>query len=151
MNRIVEMIDSEGCDMFDFEDVLSILQEGSMNGAFNRLKYFPDNKIYGLLEVPELEKRVYHNQDLFEKVNSIMINLDEDSRETLLSKFLDDKMVNRIISNPSSWKEIDVDDVIESVNRKNANANLSIEKMSFFDMFNHNIESQCVIKENGTA
>lgn len=118
MNRIVEMIDSEGCDMFDFEDVLSILQEGSMNGAFNRLKYFPDNKIYGLLEVPELEKRVYHNQDLFEKVNSIMINLDEDSRETLLSKFLDDKMVNRIISNPSSWKEIDVDDVIESVNRK---------------------------------
>lgn len=100
MNRIVEMIDSEGCDMFDFEDVLSILQEGSMNGAFNRLKYFPDNKIYGLLEVPELEKRVYHNQDLFEKVNSIMINLDEDSRETLLSKFLDDKMVNRIISNP---------------------------------------------------
>lgn len=60
-------------------------------------------------------------------------------------------MVNRIISNPSSWKEIDVDDVIESVNRKNANANLSIEKMSFFDMFNHNIESQCVIKENGTA
>lgn len=151
LNRIVEMIDSEGCDMFDFEDVLSILQEGSMNGAFNRLKYFPDNKIYGLLEVPELEKRVYHNQDLFEKVNSIMINLDEDSRETLLSKFLDDKMVNRIISNPSSWKEIDVDDVIESVNRKNANANLSIEKMSFFDMFNHNIESQCVIKENGTA
>ena len=61
LNRLSSQISEENSDLFDFENVMDILGADTMKGLFNKLSYFNDKDIYGVLGVQDIDRRIEEN------------------------------------------------------------------------------------------
>ncbi len=145
LDKIVRLIDNDTCDLFDFEDIMSVLQKKTLKGSFNLLDYFPDESIYGIFVDPNIKNRVFQNDYYFDLVRGIMSNLDEDSRKNKLTKIFDDKMVSRILDPKVDWKQIDIEEILNSVNLKAATSSLLVEEITYLKGKNIELEESNIL------
>ncbi len=136
LDKVVALIEEDSCDMFDFEDILSALQNGTIKHSFNKLEYFPDLSIYTnpFLTSKNIKERVKANQNFFSIVNLIMANSDDDNKGETLSKYFDEKLIKEILKDENSgeeWKKIDFQRILDSNEIVVKTANLSFESIVF--------------------
>lgn len=127
LNKISEYISDGTCNLFDFKHALNVLADGTLKGHYNELDFFNDKAVYDSAFKPsdsEIQTRVDKNHDIYRKVSDIM-NEDDADKIKLLQKFLDEKLSKRIIKD-ASWRNIDFQEFIDSIERKAATANLEL-------------------------
>ena len=105
-----------------------VLSDKTLKDHFNELDFFPDKNIFIKSFKPtdsEINARITQNQELYRRIGDIM-NLDDDSdKYKSLEKFLDEKLSKRIVSSVD-WKSIDIQDILNSIERKAVTANLEL-------------------------
>lgn len=120
LSRLSDYISDGTCSLFDFEHAMVVLSDKTLKGHFNELDFFPDKSIFIKSFKPtdsEINLRITRNQELFRRIGDIM-NLDDDSdKYKSLEKFLDERLSKRIVSS-EDWKSIDIQDILDSIERK---------------------------------
>jgi DNA phosphorothioation-dependent restriction protein DptH len=135
IDQIVEDVDSDSSNLFEFEDILTVLQNNSISNQFNDLGFFTDQAVNELFPIDNINKRVRENAYYYDVVNTIMSSLDDSSRLSSLEKYLDEKLSMKIdgFNNSNEWKNIDYQEIKNSVTKKKALADLIIDHIDFFD------------------
>lgn len=129
LNKISEYIADGTSNLFDFGYALSVLADQTLKGHYNDLDYFNDNAVYDGTFKPsdaEMEDRVEKNHEIYRKISDIMNEDDDTDKSKLLQRFLDEKLSKKIVANSDSWKNIDFQDYLDSIERKAATANLEL-------------------------
>lgn len=129
LNKISEYIADGTCNLFDFGYALSVLADKTLKGHYNDLDYFNDRAVYDGTFKPsdaEMEDRVEKNHEIYRKISDIMNEDDDTDKSKLLQRFLDEKLSKKIVANSDSWKNIDFQDYLDSIERKAATANLEL-------------------------
>lgn len=113
--------------LFDFEPVLSILQQHTIKGKFNDLGAFEDDEIYNnMFTAINTKVRVKENTEAFAKIADCMGETYEEDQRKLLSTLLDSKLVNKIVKDPEKWRTLNWKEVQKSIQIHKANAVLNI-------------------------
>lgn len=126
--KISEYIADGTCDLFDFKEALSVLEDGTLKGHYNALDFFNDKAVYDVAFKPsdaEIQARIGKNSELFRKVSDIMNDNDNTDRSSCLQKFLDEKLSEKI-DKKDNWKCIDIHEFLDSIERKAITANLEL-------------------------
>ena len=126
--KISEYISDGTCNLFDFKHALSVLEDGTLKGHYNELDFFNDKAVYDGTYKPsddEIRVRVDKNHEIYRKVSDIMNEDDDTDKIKLLQKFLDEKLSKKVIRD-DSWKSIDFQEFLDSIERKAATANLEL-------------------------
>lgn len=129
LNKISEYIADGTCNLFDFNHALNVLSDQTLKGHYNELDFFNDKAVYDSTFKPsdiEIENRVEKNHEIYRKVSDIMNEDDDSDKLKLLQKLLDEKLTKKIVANPDSWKSIDFQEFLDSIERKSATANLEL-------------------------
>lgn len=129
LNKISEYIADGTCNLFDFSHALNVLSDQTLKGHYNELDFFNDKAVYGSTFKPsdtEIENRVEKNHEIYRKVSDIMNEDDDTDKFKLLQKFVDEKLSKKIVASPDSWKNIDFQEFLDSIERKAATANLEL-------------------------
>ena len=129
LNKISEYIADGTCNLFDFGYALSVLADQTLKGHYNDLDYFNDKAVYDGTFKPsdaEMENRVEKNHEIYRKISDIMNEDDDTDKSKLLQRFLDEKLSKKVVANSDSWKNIDFQDFLDSIERKAATANLEL-------------------------
>lgn len=132
LESVSELISDGTANMFDFESTMTVLGAESMSGLFNSLEMFEDRSIYGTASISdkEMEERAEKNKTLYSRISAIM-NDDEDDKSKELEKFLDEKSSKKIArSKEDSWKRTDIQELLDSVERKASTDNLYLQDVS---------------------
>ncbi len=130
LDKMSNYIADGTCNLFDFKYALSALEDSTLQGHYNELDFFNDKAVYDNTFKPsniEMQKRVGKNHEIYQKVSAIM-NDDEDvdvDKFKMLEKFLDEKLSKRILKD-ESWKTIDLQEFLDSIERKSITANLEL-------------------------
>lgn len=127
LNKISEYIADGTCNLFDFSHALSVLADQTLKGHYNELDFFNDKVVYDVTFKPsdsEIENRVDKNHEIYRKVCDIMNEDDDADKLKLLQRFLDEKLSKEVVANADSWKNIDFQNFLDSIERKAATANL---------------------------
>lgn len=128
LEKIKDYIEDGTCTLFDFEHALNVLGDKTLVGHYNELDFFYDKRVYDGTFKPtdfEIKERVEKNHDIFRKVSDIMNEDEDNDKIKLLQKFLDEKLSKKIVLS-ESWKDIDFQEFLESINRKATTANLEL-------------------------
>ena len=128
LSKISDYISDGTCNLFDFKHALMVLSDETIRGHFNDLDYFPDKTIYDSAFKPsetEMTHRVNKNHELYRKVNDIMNQDDDVDKFNALLKFLDEKLSKKIL-NTGTWKQIDFQEYLNSLERKAVTAELEL-------------------------
>ena len=126
--KISEYISDGTCSLFDFKHALSVLEDRTLKGHYNELNFFNDKAVYDGTFKPsdnEMQVRVDKNHEIYRRVSDIMNEDDETDKIKLLQKFLDERLSKKIIKD-DSWKSIDFQEFLDSIERKAATANLEL-------------------------
>ena len=129
LNKISEYIADGTCGLFDFSHALNVLSDQTLKGHYNELDFFNDKAVYDSTFKPsdtEIENRVEKNHEIYRKVSDIMNEDDDTDKFKLLQKFVDEKLSKKIVASPDSWKNIDFQEFLDSIERKAATANLEL-------------------------
>lgn len=128
LNKISEYIADGTCNLFDFEHALNVLTDCTLKEHYNELDFFNDRAVYDSTFKPtdlEMQSRVDKNHEIYRKVSDIMDNDDDADKIKLLEKFLDEKLSRKVVKS-DSWKMIDFQEFLDSIERKAATANLEL-------------------------
>ena len=137
LNTLSSSVGDGRSSLFDLEDILAIVQDKSLKKSFTRIGYIEDDLIYGITFDKRGRALIDHindNADYFRQIQEIMSsNTLEEERPDKLSKFLDDKLVNDIISwGTEKWKdELTYSMLLKSVFRKQSQEILTYEGVEF--------------------
>ena len=126
--KISEYIADGICNLFDFQHALNVLADETLRGHFNELDFFNDKAVYDSTFKPddsEIQIRVDKNHEIYRKVSDVMNEDDDTDKLKLLQKFLDEKLSKKVIKD-ESWKNIDFQEFLDSIERKAATANLEL-------------------------
>ena len=118
-----------GYSLFDFKEVLGILQKGGLKKQFNNLGYFEDEDIYDMFfdeTKKQVQERISQNFYLYNQVSDAIAQTDGEERKERLSKILDDKLVEKL-KKVNNVADIDFSEIKRSVEKKNASAILTFE------------------------
>ena len=129
LNKISEYIADGTYNLFDFGHALSVLADQTLKGHYNDLDFFNDKAVYdGTFKPsdPEIEIRVEKNNKIYRKINDIMNDDDDTDKFKLLQSFLDEKLSKKIDANADTWRNIDFQEFLDSIERKAATANLEL-------------------------
>ncbi len=129
LNKISEYIADGTCNLFDFGHALSVLAGQTLKGHYNDLDFFNDKAVYDGTFKPsdaEIGNRVEKNHEIYRKISDIMNEDDDTDKFKLLQRFLDEKLSKKIVSNADSWRNIDFQEFLDSIERKAATANLEL-------------------------
>lgn len=129
LNKISEYIADGTCNLFDFGHALSVLADQTLKGHYNDLDFFNDKAVYDGTFKPsdaEIGNRVEKNHEIYRKISDIMNEDDDTDKFKLLQRFLDEKLSKKIVSNADSWRNIDFQEFLDSIERKAATANLEL-------------------------
>lgn len=129
LNKISEYIADGTCNLFDFSYALNVLSDQTLKGHYNELDFFNDKAVYDSTFKPsdiEIENRVEKNHEIYRKVSDIMNEDDDIDKFKLLQKFVDEKLSKKIVVSSDSWKNIDFQEFLDSIERKAATANLEL-------------------------
>lgn len=77
---IKERIEQNEADLFIFQDILSVLRDGTVNltGKYDKFGYFPDRYCTDAESIKtekEIEKRLLDNSTHFDRINNILIHI----------------------------------------------------------------------------
>ena len=129
LNKISEYIADGTCNLFDFSHALNVLSDQTLKGHYNELDFFNDKAVYDSTFKPsdkEIENRVEKNHEIYRKVSEIMNEDDDIDKFKLLQRFVDEKLSKKIVASSDSWKNIDFQEFLDSIERKAATANLEL-------------------------
>lgn len=129
-------IEDGSCDIFDFQNILSILQEEKLDGHFNDIGCFRDKLIYDSsfrIDDKKLAKRAETNHDVFQQVSIIMDSdaLDDD-KLVQLQKIFDDNTALEISRN-HDWRSKDFTEILDSIELRNKVAKLMVHDLALAD------------------
>lgn len=139
LSRIATRIGDGGYTLFDFKDILGVLQKGTLKDQFSQLGYFKDDVIYDTFfekSEKEMLERINQNSYLFNQISDILTQTDGQDRRDRLSKLLDDKLANEL-THANDTNNIDFLSVIQSVEKKNASATLAFEDIKIIEETSH--------------
>lgn len=128
LEKLKDYIDDGTCNLFDFQHALNVLADKTLIGHYNELDFFNDKRVYDGTFKPsnsEIKKRVQENHDIFRKVSDIMNEDDDKVKLSLLQKFLDEKLSKKVVT-CENWKNIDIQEFFESIERKAITAKLEL-------------------------
>lgn len=129
LNKISEYIADGTCNLFDFGHALSVLADQTIKGHYNELDFFNDKAVYDSTFKPsdtEIEIRVEKNHEIYRKISDIMNEDDDTDKIKLLQRFLDEKLSKKVVANADTWRNIDFQEFLDSIERKAATANLEL-------------------------
>lgn len=129
LNKISEYIADGTCNLFDFAHALSVLADQTLKGHYNDLDFFNDKAVYDGTFKPsdtEIEIRVEKNHEIYRKISDIMNEDDDTDKFKLLQRFLDEKLSKKVVGNADTWRNIDFQEFLDSIERKAATANLEL-------------------------
>ena len=129
LNKISEYIADGTCNLFDFAHALSVLADKTLKGHYNDLDFFNDRAVYDGTFKPsdiEIENRVEKNHEIYRKISDIMNEDDDTDKFKLLQRFLDEKLSKKVVANTDTWRNIDFQEFLDSIERKAATANLEL-------------------------
>lgn len=127
--KISEYIADGTCNLFDFGHALSVLADQTLKGHYNDLDFFNDKAVYDGTFKPsdtEIENRVEKNHEIYRKISDIMNEDDDTDKYKLLQRFLDEKLSKKVVTNADTWRNIDFQEFLDSIERKAATANLEL-------------------------
>lgn len=127
INRIKE----EFIGLFEFEEVLSVLKDKSLENYYTKLGYF---KHQALKEAKSITKEtletISFNAEVFKELKRIFTTVEESNRKTELLKILDVKLTDELLKDKENkWEDTDFDRIRKSINEHNATA-----EYKFIDM-----------------
>lgn len=128
LSKISEYIADGTCTLFDFQNALDVLADGSLKNHYNALDSFNDKALYEGVFRPsdaEIKARVDKNYEIYQKVSDIMNEDNDADREKNLSKFLDEKLSKKLVRD-ENWQSIDIQEFLNSIERKAATAKLEL-------------------------
>lgn len=140
---IKERIEQNEADLFIFQDILSVLQNGAVNltGKYHKFGYFPDRYCtdagFITIDDKEIEKRLIDNAIHFDRIKNILNSYSTEAFNEL-AKTYDNHLSNKIIKNPNDWYNIDYQEICDSVKKKAEQANYKFVSLSLND--NHYAE-----------
>ena len=129
LNKISEYIADGTCNLFDFGHALSVLADQTLKGHYNDLDFFNDKAVYDGTYKPtdtEIENRVEKNHEIYRKISDIMNEDDDADKLKFLQRLLDEKLSKKVVANTNSWKSIDFQEILDSIERKIATAKLEL-------------------------
>ena len=129
LNKISEYIADGTCNLFDFGHALSVLADQTLKGYYNDLNFFNDKAVYDGTYKPtdtEIENRVEKNHEIYRKISDIMNEDDDADKLKFLQRLLDEKLSKKVVANTNSWKSIDFQEILDSIERKIATAKLEL-------------------------
>lgn len=129
LNKISEYIADGTCNLFDFGHALCVLADQTLKGHYNDLDFFNDKAVYDGTYKPtdtEIENRVEKNHEIYRKISDIMNEDDDTDKLKFLQRLLDEKLSKKVVANTNSWKSIDFQEILDSIERKIATANLEL-------------------------
>lgn len=130
VDKLGSYIEDGSCDLFDFKEVLTVLNDEKLEGHFNELGFFNDSLIYDNSFNPsdgDKSKRIEQNHSLFQSISEIM-ERDETESEKIgsLQKYLDEKGARELIKLKDLWRAHDFKHILESIDRKNSTSKLAL-------------------------
>lgn len=128
LEKLKDYIDDGTCNLFDFQHALNVLEDKTLIGHYNELDFFYDKRVYDGTFKPsdsEIKKRVKDNHDIFRRVSDTMNEDDDKDKLSLLQKFLDEKLSKKVVAS-ENWKNIDIQDFLDSIERKAITAKLEL-------------------------
>lgn len=129
LERIAKYI-SEGIgSLSDYEEVMNILANNSLENHFKDLGFFQDKKIYNhsfKVEAKKLQQRISDNSAKYRMIHNA-ISDDADVVEERLSRFLDETLAKDIASGKKDWQILDYEDIKRSEDRRNATEKLLVK------------------------
>lgn len=141
--NIKERIEQNEADLFIFQDILSVLQNGtvSLTGKYDKFGYFPDRYCTdaGLITIDdkEIEKRLVCNSAHFDRIKNILNSYSTEAFNEL-TKTYDNSLSNKIIKKSDDWYNIDYQEICDSVKKKAEQANYKFVSLQLSD--NHDAE-----------
>lgn len=140
---IKESIENNEADLFIFQDILSVLHEGTvaLTGKYQNFGYFPDRYCtdagFITIDNKEIKRRLVENSTHFERIKNI---LNSYSTEVFneLTKTYDNQLSNKIIKSPDDWYKIDYKEICDSVKKKAEQANYKFVSLQLLN--NHQAE-----------
>ena len=136
--EIKERIEHNEADLFIFQDILSVLQQGTVNlsGKYHKFGYFPDRYCTdaGLINIDEkcMKKRLKDNAVHFERIKNILNSYSTEAFNEL-TKTYDNSLANKIIKRPNDWYNIDYKEILDSVIKKAEQANYKFVSLQLAD------------------
>ena len=142
--NIKERIEQKEADLFIFQNLLSVLQSGTVNltGKYNNFGFFPDRYCtdagFITIDAKEIKKRIDDNSVHFARIKNI---LNSYSTEVFneLTKTYDNSLSNKIVKKPDDWYNIDYKEICESVKKKSEQANYKFVSLRLLDTHNAEI------------
>lgn len=129
LNKISEYIADGTCNLFDFGHALSVLADQTLKGHYNDLDFFNDKAVYDGTFKPsdaEIENRVEKNHEIYRKISDIMNEDDDTDKFKLLQRLLDERLSKKVVANADTWRNIDFQEFLDSIERKASTANLEL-------------------------
>lgn len=126
--NIKKRIELNEADLFIFQDILSVLQQGTVNlsGKYYKFGYFPDKYCTGPslinIDTKDMKNRLEDNAVHFERVKNILNSYSTEAFNEL-TKTYDNPLANKIIKRPNDWYNIDYQEFLDSVKKKAEQAN----------------------------
>ena len=150
LEKLKDYIDDGTCNLFDFQHALNVLADKTLVGHYNELDFFNDKRVYDGTFKPsnsEIKKRVQENHDIFRIVSDIMNEDDDKVKLLLLQKFLDEKLSKKVAT-CENWKDIDIQEFFESIERKDITAKLELMDIT---LQNEDLLTSMVLSFNGNT
>lgn len=136
--NIKERIELNEADLFIFQDILSVLQQGTVNlsGEYYKFGYFPDKYCTGSshinIDTKDMKKRLEDNAVHFERVKNILNSYSTEAFNEL-TKTYDNSLANKIIKRANDWYNIDYQEFLDSVRKKADQANYKFVSLQLVD------------------
>ena len=141
--NIKERIEQNEADLFIFQDILSVLQGGTVNlsGEYNKFGYFPDSYCtdagFITIDDKEMKKRLDDNAAHFDRIKNILNSYTTEVFNEL-TKTYDNNLSRKIANRLDEWYNIDYKEICDSVRKKAEQANYKFVSISPCD--NHSAE-----------
>ena len=125
---IKESIEHNEADLFIFQDILSVLHDGTVDltGKYHNFGFFPDRYCteagHITIDSKEIKRRLVDNSTHFERIKNILSSYSTEAFNEL-NKTYDNQLSNKIVKNPDDWYKIDYKEICDSVKKKAEQAN----------------------------
>lgn len=130
LEEVAARIGDGSSSIYDLMPALSALEKKSIEGLFKKLGFFPDAVVFDVknkLKDKAVTDRARNNYELYQQISDVMTREDEVDKVDLLTRILDEKIAKKIGScKNDTWKDIDYQDIEDSITRKNSSDDLEI-------------------------
>lgn len=124
----IERIRDNCYSIYEFEEVLSVLKEQSLDRYYSKLGYFRHKSLTEALTLDpkRTAETISYNAEIFHQISRVFNLVEAGSRKVELQKILDDKLADKLLSDSLNWKDTDFGDILASIHEKEAKADYKL-------------------------